>query len=108
VNMWRAVTLLMFAILVGDQSARAQDSFEARQGHAFAQRICSGCHGIVLGAPSPVAGAPNFYTVASTPGMSPLALRVALETPHHSMPNLMLMTDELRDITAYIMSLRGN
>jgi mono/diheme cytochrome c family protein len=106
--MWRAVALLMFAILAGDQSAQAQDLFEARQGRALAQRICSGCHGIVLGSSSPVAGAPNFYTIASTPGMSPLALRVVLETPHHSMPNLVLMPDELRDITAYIISLRSN
>jgi len=104
--MWRTVSLLTLAILICDRSAQAQDPLEARQGRAFAQRICSGCHGIVLGAPSPVAGAPNFYTVASTPGMSSLALRVALETPHHSMPNLMLTPDELRDITAYIMSLR--
>lgn len=43
-----------------------------------------------------------------TPGMSPLALRVILETPHRSMPNLTLTADELRDITAYIMSLRSN
>ena len=48
----------------------------------------------------------NFYTVAGTPGMSPLALRVALETPHHSMPNLMLTANELRNVTAYIMSLQ--
>jgi len=104
--MHRWLALLALAILVGSQSAQAQETFEARQGRAFAQRICSGCHGVVQGAPSGTAGAPNFYTIASTPGMSSLALRVALETPHHSMPNLMLTPDELRDITAYIMSLR--
>jgi mono/diheme cytochrome c family protein len=106
--MWRLIVLLVFAILFGDQSAQAQDSFEARQGRAFAQRVCSGCHGIELDAPALAAGAPNFYAIARTPGMSSLALRVALETPHHSMPNLMLTADELRDITAYIMSLRSN
>jgi len=106
--MRRAIGLLIFAILIGEPSAQAQNSFEVRQGRAFAQRVCSGCHGIVLGATSPAAGAPNFYTVAGTPGMSPLALRVALETPHHSMPNLMLTADELSNVTAYIMSLRSN
>ena len=100
------LALLVFAILVGSQSAQAQDSLEVRQGRSFAQRICSGCHGIVQGAPSAAVGAPNFYIIASTPGISPIALRVALETPHHSMPNLMLTSDELRDVTAYIMSLR--
>lgn len=38
--------------------------------------------------------------------MSPLALREALETPHHSMPNVMLSPVELRDVGAYIMSLQ--
>jgi cytochrome c len=104
----RLIVLLMFGTLINAQSAQAQDTFEARQGRAFAERVCSGCHGVVLGATSLAAGAPNFYTIARTPGMSPLALRVALETPHHSMPNLMLTADELRDITAYIMSLRSN
>jgi len=102
------IVLLMFGTLINAQSAQAQDTFEARQGRAFAERVCSGCHGVVLGATSLAAGAPNFYPVARTPGMSPLALRVALETPHHSMPNLMLTTDELSNITAYIMSLRSN
>jgi len=106
--MRRALALLIVTILSSTPSARAQDSFEARQGRAFAQRVCATCHGIVLGATSPVAGAPNFYTIASTPGMSELALRVALQTPHHSMPNLMLTADEMRDVTAYIMSQRPN
>jgi mono/diheme cytochrome c family protein len=106
--MRRTLALAMFAVVLGDQSAQAQDSFEARQGRAFAQHVCSGCHGVVPGAASAVAGAPNFYAIANTPGMSPLALRVALQTPHRSMPNLMLTTDELRDVTAYIMSLRSN
>jgi mono/diheme cytochrome c family protein len=104
----RKLGLLLFMILLGGQAANAQGSLEVRQGRAFAQRICATCHGIVLGAPSPVAGAPNFYTLASTPGMSELALRVALQTPHHSMPNLMLTAEEMRDVTAYIMSLRPN
>ena len=65
--MRRADCLLMFAILIGDQSAQAQDTFEARQGRAFAERVCSGCHGVVLGATSLAAGAPNFYTVAGRP-----------------------------------------
>jgi mono/diheme cytochrome c family protein len=105
--MQRALVWLIITVIFGNQSINAQDTIEARQGRAFAQRICATCHGIVLGAPSSIAGAPNFYAIAATPGMSPLALRVALETPHHSMPNLVLTADELHDVTAYIMSLRA-
>jgi mono/diheme cytochrome c family protein len=105
--MQRALVWLIFTLTLGNQPTYAQDTIEARQGRAFAQSTCAVCHGIVLGAPSPVAGAPNFHTIAATPGMSPLALRVMLETPHRSMPNLQLSADELRDVTAYIMSLRA-
>lgn len=103
--MRRALVWIVVTLTLGNQSAYAQDTIQARQGQAFAQRTCATCHGIVPGSPSPVAGAPNFHTIAATPGMSPLAMRVALETPHHSMPNLQLSADELRDVTAYIMSL---
>jgi cytochrome c len=104
--MLRALSLTFFVMLLAAQPARTEEAIEARQGRALAQRECAPCHGVVPGAPSPAAGAPNFTTVAMAPGMSPIALRVALQTPHHSMPNLMLSPDEMRDITAYIMSLR--
>jgi len=102
----RKLSLVALMVLLANQAADAQESLEVRQGRAFAQRICATCHGVVLGAPSPAAGEPNFYNLATTAGMSELALRVALQTPHHSMPNLMPTPDEMRDVTAYIMSLR--
>jgi mono/diheme cytochrome c family protein len=105
-SMRRAFAFLIFTFMFCNESADAQDPIQARQGRAFAQRTCATCHGIVPSAPSPVAGAPNFHTIATTPGMSPLALREALETPHHSMPNPMLSAVELRDIAAFIMSLQ--
>lgn len=96
------------AMLLGSAAheAGAQGAKDVRQGQALAVRVCSICHGIRPGEVSTAAGAPNFYTVAVTPGMTPLALRVALQTPHHSMPNLALTNDEIADVTAYIFSLR--
>jgi len=38
--------------------------------------------------------------------MTGTALYIALQTPHKTMPNLMLEADELRDISAYILSLQ--
>jgi len=104
--MFRALGLVLFLSLLASQSARTEEGVEVRQGRVLAQRECAACHGVTPGAPSRAAGAPNFTAVAITPGMSPLALRVALQTPHPSMPNLVLSPDELRDIAAYIMSLR--
>jgi hypothetical protein len=57
---------------------------------------------------SPVAAAPTFPAIASSPGMSPIALRVALQSTHRTMPNLALTAVELDDVIAYILSLRRN
>src|SRR5262245_23701475 len=83
-----------------------QDARDARQGRIFAERVCITCHGVQPGQPSVAAGAPNFQTIATTPGISPLALRVVLETPHHSMPNFPFSEEERRTVIAYILSLR--
>jgi hypothetical protein len=44
--------------------------------------------------------------VASTPGMTAMALNVFFQTPHRAMPNLILESDQKNDIIAYIMSLK--
>ena len=40
------------------------------------------------------------------PGMTAIALNVALQSPHKTMPNLMFEPDELRDLVAYILSMK--
>jgi mono/diheme cytochrome c family protein len=44
--------------------------------------------------------------LATTPGMTSVALMVALTTPHAGMPMFMLTADQREDIIAYILSLR--
>jgi hypothetical protein len=38
--------------------------------------------------------------------MSAMALNVALLTPHHAMPNIMLDPQERADVIAYVLSLK--
>ena len=45
--------------------------------------------------------------VANTRGMTAMALRVFLTTSHSKMPNLIFTPDEIADVSAYILSLRG-
>ena len=40
------------------------------------------------------------------PGMTAMALQVALQSPHKTMPNLMLEPDELRNLIAYFLTLK--
>jgi hypothetical protein len=50
--------------------------------------------------------APTFATNVS--GMTPSALRAALNTSHSTMPNLVIKDDEADGIIAYILSLRDS
>ncbi len=51
--------------------------------------------------------APPFQEVADTPGMTELALSVWLQSSHPTMPNIVLEQDDLRNVVAYIRSLKG-
>ena len=52
--------------------------------------------------------APPFKAIAESKGMSAMALNVALLTPHHAMPNIMLDPQERADVIAYILSLKSD
>jgi hypothetical protein len=55
---------------------------------------------------SPNSAAAAFDRVAATAGMTELALQATLHTSHRTMPDLILEADEMRDVIAYILSLR--
>jgi hypothetical protein len=87
-------------IFCGSLASRVDDARERTFG-------CAECHAIQKEyARSPNANAPRFQAIASTPGMTPIALSAALNTSHHSMPNILLAADQQADIIAYILSLK--
>ncbi len=55
---------------------------------------------------SPRQGLATFKTIANTPGMTETAILVWLQTPHPTMPNLMIETGDRDDVIAYIASLK--
>jgi mono/diheme cytochrome c family protein len=87
--------------------AHAQTAGDETNGHLFVQQICSKCHNTEKGLrPSPNGQAPNFETIARTPGMTAIALTAALRTPHRTMPNVIVADDDLRNVVAYVLSLQ--
>jgi mono/diheme cytochrome c family protein len=88
--------------------ANAHDP-EVTAGHDFARRVCVACHVVDGERPTRplIAGAPAFRDIANTSGMTATALHVFLTTWHPKMPNLILKPDEMTDVIAYILSLRG-
>jgi len=87
--------------------APAQDVPARMKGAAIAQQICAECHAVEAGQPrSPNGQAPSFQTVAATPGMTAIALTATLRTSHRTMPNIILTDDELKNVIAYVLSLK--
>jgi mono/diheme cytochrome c family protein len=105
--MTRIVALVAFLITVTAGLVQAQDVSERLKGATFAQQICAECHAVQAGQPrSPNGQAPTFETVAKTPGMTAIALAAILRTSHRTMPNIILADDDLRNVIAYIMTLK--
>jgi mono/diheme cytochrome c family protein len=103
----RPMTALTGVALLLSVSVHAQDGGNVGHGRQIAQTICSACHVVSTGqAVSPNSEAPPFPMLAETPGMTSIALSVALQTSHRLMPNIILQPDERRDVIAYILSLK--
>ena len=88
-------------------SAIAQQAGDPARGHTYAAMICAACHAVEPGvAGSPNGQAPSFASVANSSGITPLALTAFFQSPHPSMPNLIVPAQDARDLIAYILSLK--
>ena len=82
---------------------------DAVAGEKMARGLCAQCHWVAEDQKHfPVEDAPAFQDLAENPAITELALRAFFQTPHRSMPNLMLSPQETDDIISYILSLRQN
>ena len=87
--------------------AKAVEFRNPQLGLAYARENCAGCHRVEVGgaiSPSPVV--PSFESIANTLGMTARALNVWMQTPHPTMPNLIIPIEERDNVISYIMSLR--
>ena len=100
--------VLAAALLLGGASvARAQEG-DIAAGQAYAQQVCAACHAVLPNEQiSPLPQAPTFQKVADTSGMTEMALSVWLQSSHPTMPNIILKPDDLRNVVAYIVSLKS-
>lgn len=101
------VCLIALIYLGAAAAAQAQATGNPRQGLRIVRAQCAECHRVANERPGPqhFAG-PSFEHIANVPGMTGRALTAALRTSHRTMPNLIIPNTEIRDIVAYIMSLR--
>ena len=95
------------ALVAASPPGSAQELGDTSAGQAYADGVCAECHAVKKGQRiSPHERAPAFEVVANSRGMSEMALRVWFQSPHPSMPNLMLKEKQSDDLIAYILSLK--
>ena len=106
-RIWAFMAGMAGVLACAQHPAHAQNVGNPQAGLAFARAICAECHAVEvkqLGSPRPAA--PSFQRIASVPGMTETALYVSLQTSHRTMPNLQFEPDEIRNVVAYILSLK--
>lgn len=79
----------------------------AVKGQEFAEKFCSGCHivGSEQEGTAPV-GPPTFSSIANKPGQTAEKIMRVLVAPHPPMPDMHLTNREMRDLIAYLETLR--
>lgn len=103
----RIAALVVILSATHGASALAQEFADPEAGRDFARRVCAECHAVgEEDLESPNAAAPPFTVIANSPGMTAAALRFVLSNPHREMPDLVLDGERLRDVVAYLLTLR--
>jgi mono/diheme cytochrome c family protein len=79
----------------------------AERGRELSQRLCTNCHVIDASPSGPVrVDVPSFVSIAARPDVSPALIAGGIIMPHPAMPGVQLTVPEIRDIVAYILSLK--
>ena len=89
-------------LIVAGATAHAE-SDEVASGHRLAQIWCSACHQV--GAEDPPKATPSLPELAHV--WSAPMLEKFMRSSHANMPNFMLTAAQIKDISAYVSSLKG-
>jgi mono/diheme cytochrome c family protein len=91
-----------------DVASAQVSSADPASGQQLARRWCAGCHMVEPTTQETSTDvAPSFSAVARMPSTTSMALRAFLQTPHGQMPDFKLSRDQIDDVVAYILRLRG-
>lgn len=95
--------------MAGVDLAHAQMSMaDAGRGRVLSDRLCTGCHITSAEAGTTIANAdvPSFAAIAKRPDTSAEHLAGRILIPHPAMPTTQLTVGEIRDIIAYILTMK--
>lgn len=103
-----AVTLAACVLATAHPVAAQVANGDVVLGQQLAQGWCSNCHAVGANAPPSQDAAPSFLAIAKMPSTTSMSLQAWLQTPHPQMPNLQLTREQIDDVLAYILSLKGD
>jgi cytochrome c len=103
-----AVAIVVFwAIAAAGPTSAQMGLADAKRGQELAARLCSGCHIVSPGSATTAnPDIPTFAAIAGRGDTTPERLAGRIIVPHPPMPNTQLTMAEIRDIIAYIMTLK--
>lgn len=108
--MRRLPALALVAIALPTTTVCAQgDTTVVTEGRELALKWCAECHLVDKTQERAASDAvPSFYAVANHASTTETGLKAFLMSPHKKqMPNIMLTREQIDDVVAYILSLRG-
>jgi mono/diheme cytochrome c family protein len=99
--------LIFWGISVAGPALAQVSLADAKRGQELAARLCSGCHIVSPGSATTAnPDIPTFSAIAGRADTTSERLAGRIIVPHPPMPNTQLTMAEIRDIIAYIMSLK--
>jgi mono/diheme cytochrome c family protein len=99
-------TWIAIAVVLASSQLCFAASGNSTNGKVLALRWCASCHIVSEEQQTATTEAPPFETIARKPGNEPEKLELFLAAPHYPMPPLSLSRSEIRDLVAYITSLK--
>jgi hypothetical protein len=111
----RCAAAWLLCVAAGSAWAQEVGSDDVAEGHHLATLICSACHIAASNQPfEPILRppAPSFASIAQGPSSTGVAMQKFLATTHRNignaqgMPNPRLLDYQVRQLTAYLLSLR--
>ena len=104
-----AATIVAALLAALPFTVTAQETGDVTEGRHLAGTWCINCHIITPSAQAVGSnGVPTFAAIARRPSTTETSLRTSLLRPHPAIEDLHATPEELHDLSAYILSLRGH
>ncbi len=108
IRLWASLAIQAACLVAWAEPSLAQAGLaDPARGRDVASRLCTSCHVIDRDATTPMrADIPSFAAIARRTGATAEHLAGRIIVPHPVMPGVALTAQEIRDIVAYILTLK--